>query len=86
VTLLGGAGTGALALEAEAGLGLGLDGPRDLTGSSGRTGRKGRPTKGREERGGSVLLRSNNDWVMAWESWEVLKLLSAASPDSRSRS
>jgi len=41
VTLLGGAGTGALALEAEAGLGLGLDGPRDLTGSSGRTGRKG---------------------------------------------
>jgi len=85
VTFLAGATTGALALEAEAGLGLCLDGPRDLTGSSGRTGRKGRPTKGREERGGSVRLRSNNDWVMAWESWEVLKLLSASS-DSRSRS
>ena len=67
MTLRAGTATGALALEAEAGLGLWrcLDGPRDLRGSSGGTGRKGRPTKGREERGGSVRLRSNNDWVMA---------------------
>ena len=43
MTLRAGTATGALALEAEAGLGLWrcLDGPRDLTGSSGGTGRKG---------------------------------------------
>jgi len=71
----GGLGRGVLALGAtaclgaEAGLGLGGAGPRALLAAAGRTGRRGRPTKGLAGRGaGSPRLRSNNDWAMDWES------------------
>ena len=61
------------------------DSPRGLFGASVGTGRRGRPTKGREGRRLSPRLRPNNDSVMDCEreSWE---LLSDSLAISRSRS